>query len=117
MKSEESIDEFLSMTAKRDLQGRYIVPKEDVRARLEKEVQRRTQCSPANLTPDAKELSKWPASAEPQKFVGDTLDVIEKISTTLKQEKAKKFEIRFINPDRDPRRWGDQILIGVRYLT
>jgi len=63
MKSEESIDEFLSMIARRHLQGRYIVPKKDVQARLEKEVQQRTGCSPANLTSEAKELQKMCARA------------------------------------------------------
>lgn len=55
--------------------------------------------------------------AEPQKFIGDTLDAIEKISAALKEEKASKFDIRFVNRQGDPRWWGDHILVGVRYLT
>ena len=110
------ITEYLSSIAKRDIQGHYICPKDDVQTRLAQEIERVTGCSPATLTPDAKELPRMCVSAEPQKFIGETLNAIGKISAALKEEKASKFDIRFVNPQGDPQWWGDQILVGVRYL-
>ena len=111
------IAEYLSSIAKRDIQGRYICPRADVQTRLAQEIERSTGCSPATLTRDAKELPRICVSAEPDGFIGETLNAIEKISATLKEEKASKFDIRFVNPQGDPQWWGDQILVGVRYLT
>jgi hypothetical protein len=111
------ITEDLWSIAKRDIQGRYISPKADVQTRLAQEIERSTGCSRATLAPHAKELLPMRVSAEPQKFVRDTLNAIEKISADLREQKATKFEIRFVNPQGDPQWWGDQILVGVRYLT
>src|SRR5881296_2879861 len=106
-----AITEYLSSIAKGDIEDRYVCPKADVQTRLAQEIEQRTGCSPATLTPDAKKMKTILVSAEPQKFVGDTLGVIEKISADLKREKAIKFELRFDNPQQDPKWSGDQILV------
>lgn len=114
---QSAIAEYLSSIATRDIRGRYICPQSDVRTDLEQEIQQRTGCTPANLTNEAKELQRMSVSAEREKFVQDTLNALENISDTLKRQRAKQFEIRFVNPQGDPQWWGDQILVGVRYLT
>jgi hypothetical protein len=118
---QESLTEYLASIARRDIQGRYVCPENDVEARLEKEVQQRTKCTPANLANDyaaggTKEL-RWNVSAQPERFCSETLQVIDEISATLKKEKATQFEIHCCNPQDDSKRWGNQVLIGVRYTV
>jgi hypothetical protein len=120
--NELPIAEYLSSVSKRDLEGRYVVPKHDVRSRIESEIHRKTGCTPDLLSADfgagrTKELKLVPIPADPKTFVQQTLSMIKRISADLTAEQATKFEIAFDNAAVEQNIWRDRIFIGARYLA
>jgi len=114
---DQSLAEYLSGIAKRDLRGRYIIPKEDVQSALEKEVQQRTECDAAPLDDGAAELQpRIFVSADPEKFVQETMQAIDTVSTSLRKISAQQFRIRFANIDSGSN-WGDQVQFRVRIVV
>jgi hypothetical protein len=114
MNPEQSLEEYLSMIAVRDLDQRDIKPKDDVQRWLETELQRRTGCEPAQLDYQTTELQpRRFVSAKPEAFVVETVAAIEAVAASLKKMSAKCFEVRFTNVDSSTT-WGDQVQLRVR---
>ena len=113
----QTLEEYLSMVAVRDLDKRYVKPKDDVEKWLETELQRRTGCEPAQLDYSTSELQpRRFVPAVPESFVGETVKAIEAVAASLKEMAAKRFHVRFRNNDSSDS-WGDQVQLRVRVST
>jgi hypothetical protein len=66
------------------VQNRFVYPKEDVEARLKKEVGQKTGCKPSVLGPFTPKLQELQPgiflSADPDKFVAETLWAIDAVA-------------------------------------
>jgi hypothetical protein len=116
-----SLEAFLKEVAIRDacqvLGHSYVFPKDDVADRLKSEIGHRTGCKPTQLLEGATELllSNRFVSASPQKFVSDTLQRIRETVNGLKHERAKTFDLMFVNPH--SAHLGDQVQLRIRFAT
>ncbi len=124
MSARRSIEEFLAEVATRDLKQvlghSYVFPKDDVAVRIREEVAAKTGCKVAQLLSDSPELllSNRFVSARPEKFVSQTMARIGEVIDRLKKERAKTFDLLFVNPaaHSDPtHHWGDQAQMRVRF--
>ncbi|MHB1308685.1 MAG: hypothetical protein ACYC23_16520 [Limisphaerales bacterium] len=94
----------------------YIVPQQDVRERISREIHRRTGIPPAILAgrDGVKEEKSW-VSARPGEFISQTHIAVERIAQLLQRSKAMSFELAFHNTSLPPNEFGDSILVAVRY--
>jgi hypothetical protein len=108
--------ELLDRALCRDKSGDFVVPAPDVKAKLTAEIEKKTGIKARNLPGNLGmcELRRW-VSAEPKKFINQTLDVLSDISILLEHQGAEAFEIAFHNTKDISNRWGDKILFAVRY--
>jgi len=116
------IAEYLRNIALSDIRDGYVAPSPGVKERLEWEIQKRTNCSPALLVREhvagrTKCMERKFISADPVTFTDDTLAGIESISAALKKLGATHFEIAFHNTVSGPNEWGDQVVVAVRYVS
>lgn len=110
-----SLDEFLVVVNGRDLDGTFIVPKPDVAARLTQEIEQRTGLKSRNMAGESGvETSQHWVSAQPGQFITQTRAAVDAVSTLLRQNAARSFEVTFHNTE-DKLNWGDRVLLAVRY--
>lgn len=94
----------------------YIIPQDDVRERISREIHCRTGISAENLAGQtgASEERSW-VSARPGEFIAQTHLAVDRIAAALQRAKASSFEIAFHNINQPPNEFGDRILLAVRY--
>ena len=122
MNPEQNLEAFLKEVAIRDtrrsVSQSYVFPGNDVGERLISEIEKKTGCQPSPaLPPHSTELllSTRFVSAEPSKFVSDTMQRITEVIAGLQHESAKTFALLFVNSS--PSGWDDQVQIRVRFAV
>jgi hypothetical protein len=112
----QPLDEFLVTVNARDLQGDFVVPKDDVRERLTLEIEGKTGIRSSNLTDEraGETFQRW-VSAKPGEFITQTRIAVDGICALLTRNGAKSFEIAFHNTKLDPNEWGEKVLLAIRY--
>lgn len=111
-----SLDGFLVAVASRDLQGNFVVPKDDVAERLAQEIGERTGMKSRNLSgKSGLQTTRLWVSATPRDFAIQTRRAVQDASRLLCQNAAKTFDIAFHNTQQPPNEWGDKVLFAIRY--
>lgn len=118
----DTIEEFLARRATSDLRDGFVAPKEDVTRRVAQDIERRSGCPYWPIMADypAGKTENIPLvrmSADPSTFAQNTVREIVRISTTLSAAQAKKFDLRFDNPQTAESLRSEQIWIAARYVT
>lgn len=123
MDPEQTIEKYLASVAESDLKGRKVYPQERARGRVADEIARSVNAKHPLTWDEAKSnkaevLMTGTILADVEKFVGETLRFIEKVSADLKAKKAKKFDLAFENRcDSANNFWNDVITVGIRYIN
>jgi hypothetical protein len=113
------LDEFLVVINACDLEGDWVVPKDDVREKLAQEVEQRTGIKSSNLAgasdKSIEALRRW-ISARPDEFVTQTRTAVDGLCALLIKKKATTFEIAFHNTKLPPNELGHEVLLAIRYV-
>lgn len=112
-----SLGEFLVAVAARDLQGSFVVPKDDVVEKLSHEIGQRTGIKSRNLAgASGFRSARYWVSAVPGDFAMQTRRAVDDTCSLLRQNAARTFQIAFHNTKQHPNEWGDKVLFAIRYV-
>ncbi|SRR6266480_615809 len=116
------IEEYLTARASSDIRDGFVAPKKDVVRRVAQEIERSSGSvySPLTINYPANQTKKIDSvfmPADPSTFVQNTLREITRISKVLSSVHAKKFDLRFDNPQTTENLRGEQIWVAARYTA